>query len=227
MRPVILLALAALTASCATTDLSSDARGDTRDASPTKSDDDDDDDGAWKLENAEKELRIATLESEAKLARTEREVAESEQKLARAERAMATWEQESSIELARAELQLDQSEESLLQRELELEELIAMYEEDEFAVTTKELVIQRGRVRYEFAKRSHELAQRRHEILVEHSMKEERRKHEQAIADARFALDMARHDLEVTRMEIELSMRRKEHDVQEMREKVGDDEVEA
>lgn len=225
MRPAILLLLAALSASCAGT------RGDglaaqesaPADTTTTDSSDADDDDGeaAWELSIAEREFEISTLEAEARIARAERGVADAEQRLARAERELAGWEVQSAIRLAREELSLDQSLESVTQRELELEELVAMYEADEFATTTKELVIQRGRMRLEFSKRGHDLSQRSHAHLLEHEMAADRTRHEQGVASARFELDMARHELEVTRMEIELSMRQKERALEKQRKETN------
>jgi len=224
MRSAICLLLVALTASCAGTrdhDGAAPDSGPTNGAARDDASGDDDGEAAWKLQMAEREFEIATLEAEARLARAERDVTEAEQRVARAERDMASFEEESAIRLAREELQLDQSQESVEQRKLELEELVAMYEADEFATTTKELVIQRGRMRLEFSKRGHDLSQRSHAHMLEHELTAERTKHEQNLAKARFDHEMAMHDLEVTRMEIELSMRKKERELNEQREKVN------
>ncbi|QDU84742.1 hypothetical protein Pla163_18560 [Planctomycetes bacterium Pla163] len=225
MRSALLLVLTLTLASCAGTNADHRSGGNDTDRGPRSESargSGEDDDAKWKLEVAEREFEIATLEAEAKLSRSERRVADAERKVKDAELELAGFEVGRAIQLDREQLSLDRGSNGVEQSEMELAELIAMYEEDDFATTTKELVILRGRMRLEFSRRGFELDQREHAHLVDHELA---RKHERAVQeldDARFELGLARHDHQVTQMEVGLSLRKQERELQELREKAGD-----
>jgi hypothetical protein len=133
------------------------------------------------------------------------------------ELAAAKAERENFVSVARAlelderVLGLDRSRQNALESEQELAELEAMYAQEEFAGTTKELVITRGRARLAMAKRDFVLSERRLEQLrsFEHQKRERElnervTKAEQGAADAHAKRDKGR-------MERKLSLLKAEH----------------
>lgn len=222
MHRVLSLVLIGLACSCASTSHSAQA-GDAPKAKQSEAREKrDSGDEEWKIQQAEVELDIARIEVEMKIARAERKVADARTGLEKAKRDLDAGLAEMKTSSASEQLGLDRSKNNVDESKMELDELIAMYEADEFATTTKELVVQRGRKRLEFAQRGLDIAKQEFEQFTSVQLPEKRRKLEESVADAEFDLKMAERDLEVARMESRLEIGRKERALAKLRE--GDDE---
>jgi hypothetical protein len=210
------LFLAVLTSSCAATDGGREPRGDDGGAARAERGSDEGD-AAFELSQLEIELRIATLEAEAGIARAEREVADAQNAVADAERDLAQFEVERAIRVADEDLSMDRARQSVDEDQMELDELIAMYEADQFATTTKELVVSRSRARLEFSRRGLEIAEREYRQLIDVELPRESEKLVLELDAARFELEMARHDLEVKRLETKLELEAKQRELDRTR----------
>jgi hypothetical protein len=221
MRPTIAAFLLVLTAACSSTDAAR-SNGEPRgDGGRAEKADGEDGEGAYELAKLEAELRIATLEAEARIARGEREVADAQVAVAHAERDLANFEVERAIRVADEELGMDRARQSVAEDQMELDELIAMYDADQFATTTKELVVSRSRARLEFSRRGLEIAEREMRQVFEVELPRESEELTLKLDAARFELEMARHDLEVTRLETKLELEEKQRELDEKRTEVG------
>jgi len=127
---------------------------------------------------------------------------------------------------ARAELELQQAEDGLLEARQELEQLELMYRDEQFADQTKEIVIERARRRLERTQRDLELRREELRVLIEVSLPLEQeeldlaaelkkravlqveRDNESGIIDRKVAVLNA--EAEVARLEQELSDAREE-----------------
>ena len=98
--------------------------------------------------------------------------------------------------LAEARLGLDRSEHRRELAKDELDELISMYEAEEFAELTKELVLKRGRKSLEFAERQLELTRKSMALLEGEELPKQQRDLELALQKAEHALRDAELDHE-------------------------------
>lgn len=117
---------------------------------------------------------------------------------------------ESTANMRRAEVRLEEQAQ-------EMQELEAMYAEEEFAEMTKELVLARGRHQIEAATEVLEISRARHALLEESELVAERSKHEVGLHKAELALRKAElagkmHELKSRRsiLEAEESLRKAE-----------------
>lgn len=112
------------------------------------------------LDNAKAEERIAKLEVQAAERKADDEVAEAQHGAQRAAEALEHFvEKEKPLTLAQLQLGIDTAAWRLEEQKQELSELQAMYNKDEVAKLTKELVLQRGQKGVEFATRNLEQEQ--------------------------------------------------------------------
>lgn len=86
----------------------------------------------------------------------------------------------------------------------ELAELEAMYQAEEFAKSTKELVIKRGRQRLELAQRSLAVSKTGLDLLKEHTLPDKLKDLERKVADAE--RDLKKVELEGRKADIELAL---------------------
>ena len=161
-------------------------------------------DQRWELEQARLDLRSAELDAELALRKADRAVGDAEQDLAEAQVALAAFlEGEREHQLGEAQVGLARQENRAVEARMELEELEAMYAEDEFAGKTKELVLERGRRNLALAERSLELDRIELQLLTEtelpmkeRELRRELRTAEEELADARTAREQAELDQE-------------------------------
>lgn len=104
----------------------------------------------------------------------------------------------------------------------ELAELESMYQADEFAKSTKELVLKRGRRKVELAERNLAIAARNLEVLEKQTLPRREEEMKRKVADAERALARATKDREKTTMELELAQRRSEHKRSDLVEEVAE-----
>lgn len=211
---VLILAIAALPA-CSAAPKATEATKDGGSAAASKSDDDTDAQGlAADLLEAESELASERIANERKKIESATKVAKAERDLAAAERELKVFlEVERKNEEAEARLELDENRYRVDHAKDELAELEAMYSQDEFAKTTKELVIKRGRRQLEIAEREMALADASFRHKTEHQWPERVRKLEAAVADARVEVETARLEAREAEEAIRLDLTRKERKV--------------
>jgi hypothetical protein len=141
----------------------------------------------------EASARASELEAESKVRAAERE-------LGKAEAALAHFEDvEVPTELAQRDLSIDRSTGRLSDSEAELAQLESMYADEEFAESSKELVLARSRRNVEFSKRSLELARSARKDYMEFDLAKKRKDAENKVTVAREHLEAARVRLEEAR----------------------------
>jgi hypothetical protein len=129
--------------------------------------------------------------------------------------------------IARSELNLAWGQDGLLEAQEELQQLELMYNEEEFADKTKEIVIDRARRRLERTQRDLELRRDEHKILLELSIPMETREHELAVEDKQRELAnmtrdeaSAKLDRQLAIMGAEAEITRLENEASDVREDI-------
>ena len=140
------------------------------------------------------------------MVRAQRKVEDAEMKVARAERALTAFNVEAETRLQSGQLGLKRSEISVQESVEELAELEQMYELDEFADTTKNLVVGRNRRQLELARERLEISRKEFAHLEVHELAEEQRSLAEKIETAEFELVQAQRDLESARLGVESSL---------------------
>jgi len=108
----------------------------------------------------------------------------------------------------------------------ELGELVAMYEADEFAKTTKELVLKRGRRQAELAERDLAVTKRENLEFEQHSLPQRERELRQKVADAEVERKKAEVDAEKARLELQIAERKSKEKLTDLEEEIADLEKE-
>ncbi|MCR9246393.1 MAG: hypothetical protein NXI31_15275 [bacterium] len=151
--------------------------------------------------------QISALERQAKLAAAEttRERAGEDLKVARA--ALAHFvEQTRPRELEEHRIRIDRSTHRADHAKDELGELTAMYEADEFAKATKELVLKRGRRSQEMADRDLAVAKQKFDAFQKFDLPKRERELQRKVEDAERAVVKADLELKRVRMQHELAV---------------------
>lgn len=182
------------------------------------------------LRQKQRELAAAKVEQQvAELDRTVRQLgvtaalAKSAAELAHAQQELDTFLKDvKPRELAEKRLSLDQSTYRAEHSKDELGELTAMYEADEFARQTKELVLKRGRRDLEVAERS--LAIARQELAHFETFEMPRRERElrQKLADAALEAKKAESDAEKARLEAGLATQKAGERLADLAEEIAE-----
>lgn len=156
------------------------------------------------LEQARAELAIAAIERELRMqgaqAAIERAVVALE--LSRDALQVFLGEQKPR-ELEEKKISLDRGAYAAEEAKDELGELVAMYEADEFAKTTKELVIKRSRRHLELADRELAITKRENAEFEQHTLPRRERELKQKVADAELEHGKAGRELEKTKLELQ------------------------
>jgi len=176
-------------------------------------------------EMAELALEIAQLDVQIDTDAARLAVQKARSKLDEARLALEHFESvQKARKLTEAQLELDRAGYRAEEAEAELAELEAMYEAEEFAATTKELVIRRGRVQRDFARRALELSEQELEILANVELPKELRKLQNAVRDAEAELAEAEGKLEKVEVESEKKVLEARHALAKLVEDEEDDE---
>ncbi len=159
-----LVPLSLLAFSCQSTHSeASPAHSDKTDANakPVKGDDDKDnkEDKVKKkeheLDDARMQLKIVRQETQAADRKQKDDVEDAQYGMDKAREALEQFQKVTRpLELAKAQLGFDRTQERAEESKQELEELMSMYKKEEFAALTKELVVNRGKKNLEFANRN-------------------------------------------------------------------------
>lgn len=170
----------------------------------------------------DRKTREMGLEAQAKKVALELEKAQKELKL--------FLEEHRPRQLEEKKISLDQQTYYAEHSKDELGELEAMYQADEFAKTTKELVLKRGRRQLEMAERSLAVAKKENEIFAAHTLPDRERDLKQKVADA--GIEVEKQALEARKAKIDLDLAARkladriqdlERDIQEIEKKLAKD----
>jgi hypothetical protein len=153
-------------------------------------------------QTAEIDRRVRTLAIDAALQRTGAELEK-----AKAELDLFLKELKPR-EIEEKKISLDQSTYRAEHSKDELGELVAMYEADEFARTTKELVLKRGRRELEMADRYLAVAKKESAHLEQWVLPQRERELRQKVADAELERRKAETERDKARVEMELAIRK-------------------
>lgn len=104
----------------------------------------------------------------------------------------------------------------------ELAELEAMYQAEEFAKATKELVIKRGRQRLELAQRSLAVSKTECDLLKEHTLPDKEQELVRKVADAEREVQKAELEGRKADLELELAARKARDHVQDLERDVAE-----
>jgi HlyD family secretion protein len=159
-------------------------------------------DRAHSLAQARIDLTLAELEVQTAQTKAERALAEATRELKEEELELAVFpEHERPQQLDDARLGLDRAAHRLELEQDELGELTAMYEQDDFAELTKELVLKRGRKGVEFAERSLTLERAKLQLLEGETLPKKERELRAAVDKARSAVEVAQAGLDQSQLE--------------------------
>ncbi len=178
---------------------------------------------AFAVEAAQRELSIASLESQSSIDKAERAVAKAEVAAVEARRALSHFEERDAPQkVGEAEIGLSRAESRLMESRDELNELEAMYSEEQFAERTKELVLERGRRNLALAETAFALSQRELETLRDFTHVAKRAELTRALENAEREIESATAALEIAKAKADLSLLRKERAVTKAEKKLSD-----
>lgn len=175
------------------------------------------------VRHAEAELAIKQLENKLAVDEAQAERSKAMRELEEAKRSLDAFTgQVMPRELDEKRMQLDASMHRAEHAKDELNELTAMYEADEFAKSTKELVLKRGRRELEMAERGLALARAELQHFEGTVLPKRQRELEHAVHDAERALHAQAGKEEKRRMEARLAEQRSVDQLTELREALND-----
>lgn len=221
-RTALLLALVLGVPACTAVSNPSPATGDPAGAAQDKpAAADDEADLGRDLQEARIELTATELSVDKRRRDSTHEIEKAERQVEAARHAQKVFlEIETPLEVDELRLDLDRDRGRLDDQRAELVELEAMYAAEEFAKTTKELVIQRGRRQVAHAERDLELTVRR---ARQKEIQRERRTIELAreLSDAEFGLAGARIDAQKLGIDVDLELRRARNKIADLEKKIA------
>lgn len=175
----------------------------------------------WKLQVAERELALAELDSQRKVMAAEADLAGAQFKLEQARTALAHFNgPESQAQLKTAAIGLKSSANRLQEASDELSEIKAMYAADDFAKSAEELVVARSERNLALATERYEAQKASYDHLQNGTLPTKKAALEQAVRDGEVGVRKAEMNLAHTRQSIDLSLDKKRHELDELREKL-------
>jgi len=162
------------------------------------------------------ELALAEMDAERELLSAQLDLERAQNSLNAAQRDLEHFQQvERPLELEDQELDLARSTQSAHERQMELDEIMAMYKKDDFAKLTKELVVQREKFRMEMAQRELALAKKRATDKQQHAWAVKELELSLALKKAQDGLSDAQAKLKKTQAKNELELMRARHKVED------------
>ncbi len=202
---------------------------------PAKADDSEGKAGAKELEN--KRFELECKRSELKIERMEREsgarsareaVEDAEFKRGKAASSLENFlSVEKPHQLGQFELQLDRAGQRLKEEQEELNELLAMYKNEDFADLTKELVVNRAKAAIAFAERDLALDKQEIENKKAHDLAWKQKGLEQDLLDAERALRAAKEAEERGKLKAQLDARKAEREIDQLEKEIAEAEKKA
>lgn len=175
------------------------------------------------LEYAKVEGRVADIDRHARAMVVEASLQRTANELDKAKSDLEVFLKElRPREIEEKKISLDQGIYRAEHSKDELNELVAMYEADEFARTTKELVLKRGRRDLEMAERSLGIAKRESAHLEAYVLPQRERELRQKVTDAELERHKAEMEAEKARIEAEIGVKKQADRVADLEEDVRD-----
>lgn len=161
------------------------------------------------LDYARVEVRTGEIDQRVRLMGAEMAVVRARQDLELARRDLELFRTaQRPKELEERRIGLDRQAASAEEAKDELGQLEAMYQEEEFAKATKELVLKRSRTRLALAERDLAVGRRELELLEQHTLPDKERELQRKVEDAEQAAAKAALELDKARMETDLAARK-------------------
>ena len=163
---------------------------------------------------AQQRMKRAGMAAEHAGVDSQNSIAKAEAELEIARRKLETFKDKTvPTRIARAELNLQGAEDSVLWAKQELEHLELMYAEEEVADKTKEIVLERGHRRLERSQRSLEIQRIDLATLKEKTIPVELEEHELQTRDKQRALERTRRGAESTRLDKQIALTAAESEI--------------
>jgi len=174
------------------------------------------------LATAQDKLAIARLQLELGQHRAQsgRARREAELQLARGELTQFE-ESDAPNQLAKSKLEIQRRRDSLFEQQEELAQLEMLYEKQDLADKTREIVLQRGKRRVERAQEELAIAEREAATLETKALPRQRAKLALEVESRTRELDEQRAEAEVGQLEKRLALRAAEAELQALQEKAG------
>ena len=162
------------------------------------------------------ELALAEMDAERELLSAQQELERAQNSLQAAQRDLEHFQKvERPLEMEDLQMDLDRSTQSAHERQMELDEIMAMYKKDDFAKLTKELVVQREKFRMEMAQRELALAKKKANDKQQHAWAVKELDLSLALKKAQDGVGDAQAKLKKTQARNELELMRARHKVED------------
>lgn len=182
-------------------------------------------DRAHSLSQARMDMEITQLDVTAARTKAELGVTNARRELEEKERALAVFlEHERPNKMANAQLSLDRVVHRLDLERDELNELTAMYEAEDFAELTKELVLKRGRMGVAFAERSLELERKKLDLLSNETLAKQERELRVGVEKAQHGVREAEIGLKKAELEADKKLSGARHAIEKLERPVPDED---
>ncbi len=172
---------------------------------------------------AELELHAVQLDNQAKKVAADQAVDVAERELAQARQAQEEGLKEAQIELRSGEVELQALRVRVSETQGDLAELESMYQEEEFAAKTKELVLQRGKSQVELAGAALGVAEMRHQLLVSDTLPAKQRAADLTVRKAEIALEAAQAARENAALQARIALKKAEEALRAAAEGAAED----
>ena len=162
------------------------------------------------------ELALAEMDAERELLSAQLDLERAQNSLKAAQRDLEYFQKvERPLEMEDQQMDLDRSAQSAHERQMELDEIMAMYKKDDFAKLTKELVVQREKFRMEMAQRELALAKKKASDKQQHAWAVKELDLSLALKKAQDGVSDAQARLKKTQAKNELELMRARHKVED------------
>ena len=170
---------------------------------------------------ARAELAIAALERQVRQWGVERTVSKAADELAQHQRDKEVFLRDvKPREIEEHKIRLERSIHNAEHAKDEFDELQAMYAADEFAKTTKELVLKRGRREMEMAQRSLAVQQKEHAHFEQIELPKRERDLQHKIDDAAAEHRKAEAEAGKSKLEVELALQKEAHRLADLEQEI-------
>jgi hypothetical protein len=175
------------------------------------------------LDAATVEHQVAAIDRRARQRGVAAALAKTADELEQAKQALATFVADvKPRELEEKKIGLDQSTYQAEHAKDELGELEAMYQGDEFAKTTKELVVKRGRRSLEMAERSLAVARKENAHFERVALPERERELRQKVTDAELERKKAEDEAEKCKLELDQAQKKEAFRIGDLQEEIAE-----
>jgi hypothetical protein len=175
------------------------------------------------LECKRSELKIERMERESSARNAREAVEDAEQRRAKAAATLENFNKvEKPHQLAHLDLQLERSSQRFKEQQEELNELLAMYKNEDFADLTKELVVNRAKAALAFAERDLALDKQEAENKKSHDLAWKQKGLEQDLVEAERGLRGAKESEERSKLKAQLEARKSEREIDQLERDIAE-----